>query len=64
MYHWRNSSLSKKLKQEIIGTLFMTMFNPAHPSEILKELIVDALGLTISDAANHLDISRKRYLKF
>ena len=37
----------------------MTMFNPAHPGEILKELIIDALGLTITDAANHLNISRK-----
>ena len=41
----------------------MTMFNPAHPGEILKELIIDALGLTITDAANHLDISRKTLSK-
>ena len=41
----------------------MTMYNPAHPGEILKELIIDALGLTITDAANHLDISRKTLSK-
>lgn len=41
----------------------MTMFNPAHPGEILKELIIDALGLTITDAANHLNISRKTLSK-
>lgn len=41
----------------------MTMFNPAHPGEVLKELIIDALGLTITDAANHLDISRKTLSK-
>ena len=41
----------------------MTMFNPAHPGEILKELIIDALGLTITDAANHLDVSRKTLSK-
>lgn len=42
-----------------MGVLFMTIFNPAHPGGILKKLIIDALGLTITDAANHLDISRK-----
>lgn len=41
----------------------MTMYNPAHPGEILKELIIDALGLTITDAANHLDVSRKTLSK-
>ena len=41
----------------------MTMFNPAHPGEILKELIIDALGLTITDTANHLNISRKTLSK-
>ena len=41
----------------------MTMFNPAHPGEILKELIIDALGLTITDAANHLNISHKTLSK-
>ena len=41
----------------------MTMFNPAHPGEILKELIIDALGLTITDVANHLNISRKTLSK-
>lgn len=41
----------------------MTMFNPAHPGEILKKLIIDALGLTITDAANHLNISRKTLSK-
>jgi len=41
----------------------MTMYNPAHPGEILKELIIDALGLTITDAASHLDVSRKTLSK-
>ena len=41
----------------------MTMYNPANPGEILKELIIDALGLTITDAANHLDVSRKTLSK-
>ncbi len=41
----------------------MTMFNPAHPGEILKELVIDSLGLTITDVAEHLDISRKTLSK-
>tara|TARA_R110001583_G_C5523913_1_gene397852 strand:- start:129 stop:425 length:297 start_codon:yes stop_codon:yes gene_type:complete len=41
----------------------MNMHNPAHPGEILKELIIAALDLTITDAANHLNISRKTLSK-
>ena len=41
----------------------MTMFNPAHPGEILKELVIESLELTITDAAKHLDVSRKTLSK-
>lgn len=41
----------------------MTMFNPAHPGEILKDLVIESLGLTITDVASHLDISRKTLSK-
>jgi len=41
----------------------MTMFNPAHPGEILKELVIDFLELTITDVAKHLDVSRKTLSK-
>ena len=41
----------------------MPMHNPAHPGEILKELIVDELGLSITDVAKHLDVSRKTVSK-
>ncbi len=30
------------------------MYNPAHPGEILKELIIESLELTITDVAKHL----------
>lgn len=36
----------------------MHMFNPAHPGEILKEDVVEALGLSVTDAARKLKISR------
>lgn len=41
----------------------MALFNPAHPGEILKGLVIESLGLTITDVANHLDISRKTLSK-
>ncbi len=41
----------------------MAMYNPAHPGEILKELVIDSLELTITDVANHLDVSRKTLSK-
>lgn len=37
----------------------MTMHNPPHPGEILKELCLDPLGLTVTDAAKALGVSRK-----
>jgi addiction module HigA family antidote len=41
----------------------MAMYKPAHPGEILKELILEALELNITDAAEHLSISRKTLSK-
>lgn len=41
----------------------MPMHNPAHPGEILKELVLDPLELTITDAAGHLGVSRKTLSK-
>ncbi len=41
----------------------MGMHNPAHPGEILKELVIEALGMTITDASKHLNVSRKTLSK-
>ncbi len=41
----------------------MAMHNPAHPGEILKELIIESLELTITDVAEHLNVSRKTLSK-
>ncbi|MCG3761231.1 HigA family addiction module antitoxin [Vibrio cincinnatiensis] len=41
----------------------MTMHNPAHPGEILKEMVIEPLELTITDVAEHLNISRKTLSK-
>ena len=41
----------------------MTMHNPAHPGEILKELVIEPLELTITDVAKHLNVSRKTLSK-
>lgn len=37
----------------------MRMHNPPHPGEILKQLCLDPLDLTITEAAKALDVSRK-----
>jgi len=41
----------------------MRMNNPAHPGEILRELIIEPLGLTTVDVAQHLNVSRKTLSK-
>jgi len=41
----------------------MSMHNPAHPGEILKELVIEPLELTITDASEHLNVSRKTLSK-
>ena len=37
----------------------MRMHNPPHPGEIIRELCLTPLGLSVTDAAKHLGISRK-----
>lgn len=38
----------------------MPMKNPVHPGSIVREAIVDELGLTITAAAEGLGVSRKQ----
>ena len=37
----------------------MKMHNPPHPGEILRELCIEPLGLSITEAADALGITRK-----
>jgi antitoxin HigA-1 len=37
----------------------MLMHNPPHPGEILRELCLKLLGLTVTEAAKALGVSRK-----
>lgn len=37
----------------------MLMHNPPHPGEVIKELCLEPLGLSVTDAAKGLDVSRK-----
>lgn len=37
----------------------MLMHNPLHPGEVIKELCLDPLGLTVTAAAEALGVSRK-----
>ena len=35
-----------------------TMFNPPHPGETLREDVLPALGLTVTEAAAQLGVTR------
>jgi len=37
----------------------MSIHNPSHPGEIIKELCLEPLGLSVTDAAKRLGVSRK-----
>ena len=37
----------------------MRMHNPPHPGEVLKALCLEPLGITVTDAARALGVSRK-----
>lgn len=36
----------------------MTMFNPPHPAEVIREDILPELGLSVTDAAKQLGVNR------
>lgn len=37
------------------------MHNPPHPGEIIKELCLEPLGITVTEAAKALGVSRKAF---
>jgi len=37
----------------------MQMHNPPHPGEVLRELCIEPLGLSVTEAAKGLGVSRK-----
>ena len=37
----------------------MQMYNPPHPGEIIKNLCLEPLGLSVTEAATALGVSRK-----
>ena len=37
----------------------MRMYNPPHPGEVLRELCLEPLGITVPEAASGLGVSRK-----
>jgi addiction module HigA family antidote len=40
-------------------TIDMSMHNPPHPGEVIRELCLEPLGLSVTDAAAALGVSRK-----
>src|SRR6516164_5268352 len=43
----------------ITRTVYMKMHNPPHPGEIIRQLCLEPLGMTVTDAASALGVSRK-----
>ncbi len=39
------------------------MHNPAHPGEILKTLVIEPLGLSVTETASRLGVSRRSLSK-
>ena len=37
----------------------MRMYNPPHPGEIIREFCIEPLGLSVTEAANALGVTRK-----
>ena len=37
----------------------MGMYNPPHPGKIIREFCIDPLGLSVTDAAKALGVTRK-----
>ena len=37
----------------------MVMHNPPHPGEVIREFCIEPLGLTVTEAAKGLGVSRK-----
>jgi len=37
----------------------MVMYNPPHPGEVIREFCIKPLGLTVTEAAEGLGVSRK-----
>jgi addiction module HigA family antidote len=37
----------------------MTMHNPPHPGEVIRELCLEPLGVSVTDAARSLGVTRK-----
>jgi addiction module HigA family antidote len=35
------------------------MYNPPHPGEIIREFCIDPLGMTVTEAAKALGVTRK-----
>ena len=41
----------------------MLMHNPPHPGEIIRELCIEPLGLTVTETAKALGVSRNTFSK-
>jgi len=57
------SSYSLRMRR-IIRNMVMQIHNPPHPGSILKEDVLPELGLTVTQAAEQLGVSRVQLSRF
>jgi addiction module HigA family antidote len=52
-------TLARSTSRRAAKELVMRMHNPPHPGEIIKSLCIEPLGVTVTEAAKALGVSRK-----
>ena len=48
-----------RVRRQLRGLSLVKMHNPPHPGEVIRELYLEPLGITITDAAKGLGVTRK-----
>jgi addiction module HigA family antidote len=55
----KTTTLLMLITATIIEEYKMAIHNPPHPGEVIRELCLEPLGLTVTEAAKGLGVSRK-----
>jgi addiction module HigA family antidote len=51
--------LREAIKSETMKVKNMSMLNPPHPGRIVRQECIEALGLSVTEAANLLNVTRQ-----
>jgi len=59
IYSRKSSLLMKKILSLALHRMLNCGSSPPHPGEVIRKLCIEPLGLTVTEAANGLGVSRK-----